>query len=387
MKSIIKKFFLIFFLAIIFSYGVIVGYYKIFPYNILQSIKHNFLNVSSNQFVIINQLTLDEQFQKYAFTKQLKKTKLAGELIYPALRTIDDLYHRNNEIFVNKELFHNAYKNIEIGVIETYYEKSNLPIVKVNYKLNNKKYEAFAYGKVLKECGNTDVLSALIIPGSGDNQSSDIFLNEKNNYHYGIINALDDVSNILVQIKPNHDARNWHNGSGRYLNENFIYNWHIMMGGSYSISYLVEAMALTKYIKSCSHKSIVAGLSQGGAATLYVALQSSPDFAIVSSGFSILSKKINWADFDQLMGIPGSEVLATSNGFIDAIRNSSTKYIFTWGKKDEMYYRSEAVNRHTAILLNNHVNFHGVSHEEGHIFPSIEIKKFLRVNLVNLKVK
>jgi predicted esterase len=198
---------------------------------------------------------------------------------------------------------------------------------------------------------------------------------------------LDDVSNILVQIKPNEDARNWHNGSGRYVNEDFIYNWHLMMGGSYSISYFVEAMALTKYIKSCSHKSIVAGLSQGGAATLFVALQSSPDLAIVSSGYSILSKKISWAGFSQLMGIPGSELLATQNSFIDAIRNSPTQYFFTWGKKENMYYRSEAINRHTAILMKNVANFNSLSHEGGHIFPSEEIKKFLTANSVNFKVK
>ena len=300
-----------------------------------------------------------------------------GRLIYPALRTIDDLYLRNNEIFVNKKIFSKAYNNIELGVTKTYYADSNLPIIGVQYNLNNKKYEAFAYGRVLRECGNTDVVSALIIPGSGDNQSSGIFLNEENNYHYGIINALDDVSNILVQIKPNEDARNFHDGSGRYLNGDFIYNWHLTMGGSYSASYLVEAMALTKYIKSCSHKSIVAGLSQGGTATLHVALQSNPDFAIVSSGYSILSEKINWAGFDQLMGIPGSELLETQNGFIDAIRNSPTQYFFTWGKKENMSYRSEAINRNTTIIMKNVANFHSVHHEQGHIFPSIEIKKFL----------
>jgi predicted esterase len=395
-NSFISKIFLIFFLVIIFSWGVIIGHYKIFPYNILQSIKHSIFNVLLNQFETIDQLTLNEQFLNYAFTKQVSQKQLkkkrerergGGGLIYPALETIDDLYLRNNEIFVNRELFFNAYNNIELGIIETYYLNSNLPIVKVNFKLNNKKYESFAYGKVLRECGKTDVLSALIIPGSGDNQSSGIFLNEKNNYHYGIINALEDVTNVLVQIKPNEDARNWHNGSGKYLNEDFIYNWHIMMGGSYSISYIVEAMALTKYIKSCSHKSIVAGLSQGGAATLYVALQSSPDFAIVSSGFSILSKQMIWAGFDQLMGIPGSEELAKPNGFINAIKNSPTKYFFTWGKKEKMYYRSEAKNRHTDLLMNNVANFNSISHEEGHIFPSEEIKKFLRANLVNLKVK
>jgi hypothetical protein len=367
-KSIIRKFFF-FFLAINFSCVARVG------------LDYNTPDVLLNQDTI-----LDEEFLNHGFTRQASQKQLSqgeeeeierGGLIYPALRTIDDLYLRNNEIFVNKKIFSKAYNNIELGVTKTYYADSNLPIIGVQYNLNNKKYEAFAYGRVLRECGNTDVVSALIIPGSGDNQSSGIFLNEENNYHYGIINALDDVSNILVQIKPNEDARNFHDGRGRYLNKDFIYNWHLTMGGSYSASYLVEAMALTKYIKSCSHKSIVAGLSQGGTATLHVALQSNPDFAIVSSGYSILSEKINWAGFDQLMGIPGSELLATQNGFIDAIRNSPTQYFFTWGKKENMSYRSEAINRNTTIIMKNVANFHSVHHEQGHIFPSIEIKKFL----------
>lgn len=83
------------------------------------------------------------------------------------------------------------------------------------------------------------------------------------------------------------------------------------------------------------------------------------------------------------MGIPNSEELVTQNGFINAIKNSPTKYFFTWGKKESLYYRSEAINRHTKLLMSNVANFHSVSHEGGHIFPSIEIKNFLRANYVN----
>jgi hypothetical protein len=78
MKSIISKIFLIFFFTIIFSYGVIVGVYKIFPYNILQSINHNFLNVSLNQPETLNQLTIDEEFLNYAFTKEVSQKHLGG---------------------------------------------------------------------------------------------------------------------------------------------------------------------------------------------------------------------------------------------------------------------------------------------------------------------
>jgi len=149
------------------------------------------------------------------------------------------------------------------------------------------------------------------------------------------------------------------------------------LGGSYSVSYLVEALALMKYLNQCSEHTVVAGLSQGGAAALYVALQASPSQAIISSGYSVLSEKVLWAGFDQLMGVPGSEIILTQDGLINSLANSTTRYLFTWGRTESLYYLEEAQNLYTASILQRVSNAFGIIHDGGHLFPVNEIRDFL----------
>ena len=318
-------------------------------------------------------------FRIHAFSKKAPKE----QLIYPPLNNIDDLYFRNKKILMNSDWYDEIYSKISVNSIIQHYKDSETPIINIGFTINKKKFNAYAYGIPLRNCGNANVSTALIIPGSGNNQSKGIYKNDKKNYHFGIIDALENVSNILVQIKPNRDARSWHNGIGKRVNGNFVYNWQIQMGGSYSLSYVIEAIALVKYIKSCSHKSIVAGLSQGGAATLYVAIESNPDIAIVASGYSILGSKIQYAGFSQLLGIPNSKTIATENGFINSINKSKTKFLFTWGLKENFDYLAEAQNKMTSILLEKINNAKGITHKGGHIFPNSEIRDFIKQHLYN----
>jgi len=321
--------------------------------------------------------TLEQSFQQYAFTDDAPP----HSLIYPKVLNTQDLYKHNQRIFVQRNFYPEAYGEIQLrNITQLDIKNNNIPIIKLNFSLKGKNYNAYAYGDI-KECGNKNVSSALIIPGSGNNQSYGIFTNDSKNYHYGILKALDNIDNILVQIKPNQDARSWHNGSGKKINDEFIINWHLSMGGSYSISYLIESLALIKYIKSCDHKSILAGLSQGGMASLYVSLQSNPTIAIISSGYSILNEKVVWAGFNQIMGIPNSEVIATPDGFINLIKSSSTKFLFTWGKLEKLYYGDEANNKHTGKLLENVPNAFYKIHPLGHKFPFAEIKQFINDKL------
>ena len=173
------------------------------------------------------------------------------------------MHQLNRSILTPRENYHHAYANISIGIAEQLHLKGT-PILKLPFTLNDIAYEAYAYGTVYKDCDRSIPSAALIIPGSGNNQSLGIYENHPNNYHYGIIEALSSVNNVYVQIKPNRDARAWHNGLGLRMSGDFVYNWQLKMGGSYSVSYLVEALALMKYLNSCSDHTIVAGLSQGG---------------------------------------------------------------------------------------------------------------------------
>ena len=353
-----------------FMYGLLVGHYKIFPFDILASIKSSLNKTQAPE------LSVSQIIQQNAFTQRAP----TSDLIYSAILGVDDLYNHNERILTPRADFLKAYENILIGKAEMI-DGDSTPILKLPFTLNGRDYNAFAYGNAFNECEGSTISAALIIPGSGNNQSQAIYQADPSNYHYGILEALNPVQKILVQIKPNRDARAWHNGAGMRVNGNFIYNWQINMGGSYSVSYLVEAMALMKYLNQCSDQTVIAGLSQGGGATLYVALQASPDLAIISSGYSVSSEQIRWAGFSQLMGVPGSEIISTQDGFIDAIKQSSTRYLFTWGRSESFYYREEAYKLNTASLLESTQNAIGVAHDGGHIFPVTEIRDFVLTDL------
>lgn len=350
-----------------FAYGVAVGHYKIFPFDTLVELNRTADEPRSQQ------LTLDQHLMQYAFTRE---SPING-LIHPEISSVEDFYQLNSSILTPRENYHDAYANISIGIAEQLHLNGSPPILKLPFTLNDIAYEAYAYGTVDEACDRSITSAALIIPGSGNKQSKGIYENDPNNIHYGIIEALSSVDDVYVQIKPNRDARAWHNGSGLRVNGDFVYNWQLRMGGSYSVSYLVEALALMKYLNLCSDHTIVAGLSQGGAAALHVSLQALPSQAIISSGYSVLGEKIHWAGFNQIMGVPGSEVIAVADSFVASLRNSTTQYLFTWGKTENWYYREEALNLHTASLLTDVPNAIGINHDGGHIFPTSEIVDFL----------
>jgi hypothetical protein len=374
-----------------FTYGVAVGHYRFFPFDTLVTLKLQADEPRTYPWAFDTLVTLklqadeprtypwalEQQLMQYAFTREAPS---AG-LIYSAISNSDEMYERNRNIFTPREDYYKAYDNILIGNAEQM-RSNETPVLRLPFTLNGRQYEAFAYGEAEAHegCESSRTSAALIIPGSGNNQSLGTYENDPTNYHYGIIEALNSLDRVYVQIKPNRDARAWHNGAGMRMGPDFVYNWQLTMGGSYSVSYLIEALALMKYLNRCSERTVVAGLSQGGAAALYVALQASPSQAIVSSGYTVLAEKGTNTDagFQQLVGVPGSEIIASPDGFIRSIRNSRTSYLFTWGRTDSLYFRQEALYSYTASLLQQVPNALGVSHDGGHIFPVNEIMNFLR---------
>ena len=359
-----RKLLLIISIGFVFIYGIAIGHYKLFPFDILYLVK-NKVHKENNKSPLYE-----------VFTEEVSNE----ELIYPSLLNLNDVYIYNKKILIPKGLYSQAYKNIKLGQIEEINMASNIEILKINFLLDKKKYSAFAYGKKIKQCENQNNSTALIIPGSGHNQSFKIYKNDPSNYHYGYHEALKEggVDNILIQIKPNNDARAWHNGFGKKVSDNFIFSWQIRMGGSFSISYLIEAMAIVKYIQSCKNKSVVMGLSQGGEAALYVALQASPTYAIISSGYSLQGEYWIPAGFDQLLGIPDSEKIAKKEKFINFISNSPTNYFFSWGDNEGLYYGTDAKNQFTKEILDTIDNATGIIHSKGHRFPVTEIQNFLK---------
>lgn len=65
------------------------------------------------------------------------------------------------------------------------------------------------------------------------------------------------------------------------MSDNYIINHALNLGGSYSVRYLVDTMAIVKQLQTSYDTVAVIVLSQGGKAALYNALQSQPDGAII----------------------------------------------------------------------------------------------------------
>ena len=271
------------------------------------------------------------------------------------------------------ENFLNAYD--EIMIMESSYLEINHGrdrIFKLDYEIGEMKYAAYAYSPKNEQRLQA---SALIIPGSGTNQSSEIYREISSNYHFGIMEALGDSIDKYVLIKPNEDCLAFHNGSKK-LKYSFIINWQLDRGASYSANYIANSLAITKYLKEKYDRVIVAGLSQGGQAALLNALQSQPDIAIVASGFSKITEKAKGSNFKQIV-IPGLRQQLSFEIIKSKIQNSSTHFLFTYGLQEKGAYKIEAEERLTCKYFSNVQSIQCEIHNGGHIFPKSIIREFL----------
>lgn len=266
-----------------------------------------------------------------------------GELYYPPITNAQEIREANIRAFVETEGFENAFEEIEVVATEQLELPSrSLPVVRVIYTYRKEIREAFSYGNMPNLCDGGR--GSMVIPGSGDNQSSAIFTGDPENYQHGILDAVSEESpdSRFIFIKQNHDFLAWHNGGGKKMHGNYVFAWHLNRGGSYSASYLVDALAFTKWMQSCFQETAVLGLSQGGAATLLVSLQSRPTYAVVASGHSLVFAQLLNSGANQIVGVPGYFDLFREEVFVDKLKESSTSWLFTWGKAEPRIYGLEA---------------------------------------------
>lgn len=179
-------------------------------------------------------------------------------------------------------------------------------------------------------------------------------------------------------IKPNEGLRAVHDGERR-LSDEFIINWHLNRGGSYSASYLLEAIALHLYLQEHAERVVLAGLSQGGQAALITALLGpEPDALVISSGYSVLSYSstsptAEWAGHNQII-VPGIAPLLAPERLAEELTFPT---LFTYGREERGVYRVEAEERLTCRALEDVEDIACVVHDDGHSFPVPEIVAFL----------
>lgn len=301
-------------------------------------------------------------------------------LLNPAIRRTNDVRALNDGIFMFSEGFDHAYECVELsGATQIASLNNDMKAVRVDYSYRGTSYSALAYGEFPGGCGYGS--AALVIPGSGNNQATAAVTRRTDNYHFGVMDALAPVDQTYVLVKPNEDALAWHNGMGAKLAGDMVWNYHVNRGGSYSVSYLVHSLAFVKWMKSCFSQTVVAGVSQGGAATLLNALQSSPTAAVVAAGHSLLFDQIEYGGHNQLLNVPGYAGLFKSTALLRALSESPSLWLFAWGLADTDYYKVEAATGYTAGVIGPLPNVDISIHEGGHVFPVADMRNFLKAIL------
>jgi hypothetical protein len=356
-------------ILIFFSYGVLAGNYKIFPYFLLQKIKQS-LNFNFDDF--FKEGTLMET----AFVQTLPDNI---PLLYPSVKNREELKNYIDEIkIVPSSEFFGIYANINSYTLS---QKTN-DIVELAYKIKKNEHKAYAY-YVSKTISNNLRCAVLIIPGSGENQA--LAIHDERGYHGTIRSTLSEYCDVFILIKPNHGYRSIHNGKKRLDADNFLYATLLNQGYSYSANYITESLAWLKFIKENYKISGVAGLSQGGGASFIVSLEAEPAFAIISSGFSLYQREITWAGFNQII-IPGLYNYYSQDFLQNVISEQKTEYFFSYSReKDGFVYEQEAESQKSCSFLEK-INFLRIScfiHNFGHVFPEEVIGIWLKERIFN----
>ncbi len=297
-------------------------------------------------------------------------------LRYPAVETLDDVTAHLEGMYFPADAFSNAYANMtllghELECVDGL--SCRYQALSVDYDVSGMQHKSYAFFR--ESQAGTGENAMLIIPGTGENQSTKIYINDASNYHHNIAEIVRPYWDMYVYVKPNEDFLAVHNGYRKLSQEAIVY--HLANdGGSYSCRYIADSMCMVRYLKNRYDRVVVAGLSQGGQATLYNAVQSKPDGAIVSSGYSVIREELSVDGLSQIL-IPGMTEYHSRMHIFNAIRDSDTEYLFTWGTEEEGAYFAEVRAGCTARFFSALDNVQCLTHAGGHEFPEAEVSAFL----------
>jgi hypothetical protein len=353
-------------LGLSFGYGVGVGFYHWPPFPLLKNAKALYENRIGRAG---GDYRGEKELLQLAFTDPLIK----GEQIRPRITSLDGIHEANRSLLLPVERFFEAYDHLEVkDATHLVLDQGATHVLKVTYDLAGTRYDAYAYAV---HASKPSYSAALIIPGSGFNQSSAIYNNDPSNYHFGIMEALGASVAKFVLIKPNEDCLAFHDGKAK-INQDFSTNWLLARGASYSAHYITNSLAITKYLQTQYGKVVVAGLSQGGYAALLNSLQSQPHVAIIASGFSVVDAQVMWSGGNQII-IPGLDQRLSVADMRSRMRPLHTSFLFTYGKDEDGTYKIEANERLTCQYLSTLQNVECRIHKQGHVFPVATIREFL----------
>jgi hypothetical protein len=344
-------------LVLAFAYGLWVGYSQGWAVEWARAVKGAWTGENRPR-----PYQRDRELLSYAFVEPM-----LPDQVYPPATTLAAVSARVNEYYLDVARFPTAYADIEVGSAET-----RGPVFLLHYQLGSA-YTAHAYVAASARAGAS--CAALIIPGSGHNESSVVFRREPDDYHFDIVGITREQCDTFVFVKPNEDFAAIHDGR-RKLSYVAITTYLLNKGGSYSAHYVANSLALEKYLRSKYARTVVLGISQGGEAALLNALQSRPTAAVVASGYSVVDETLSWSNTEQII-IPGyyrgfNEKVGTG------IASSPTRFLFTYGQRERSTFKIEAEERDTCRALAPLANVTCAVHAGGHVFPADVVRDFLR---------
>jgi hypothetical protein len=349
-----------------FSYGVAVGQYHLWPRQHIVDLHSYFFESPPKKATWFDEVFVDPA--------------IAEPIIYKAITDEEGLRKANEMMFMRVDEYAGAYDTLTLGDV-TLFNLAKRQILRVPFEYQDRKFVSYAYAPKGLRCG-TNRTAVLMIPGTGFNVSTAMLNAREDDENFGGIHVLfDHADNAFIFVKPNEDFLAVHNGFGRKLGINYIANYHLNLGGSYSASYLVQAAAVVKYLKSCHGRVGVAGYSQGGAASLLLGLLAQPDFAIVASGHSVIHNDVPISGPDQISGLVEYGKLNRTVELRNAIsQRPDTRFLFTWGLKDSSSYQIETQRKPTINALADLPNVETMIHPDGHILPGPTMRLFLEKN-------
>lgn len=354
-----KKFFLISFLsAFIFLLGIITSHLKVFPYYQLKNIYEKYL---------IPQKDVNEVQVHF-----VDPISTSFKLKYKPVSNYEQLNYLVNKYCLPIHQYDSAYDDISIL---SHFVKNN--IIGISYSYLSHIDTVYALFK--KTNSTSHNIGIIVIPGTGINQSEMIYSYNDINKNYQC--NIDDISikygDCYILVKPNEDFLAIHDGMKKISSLSFV-NYLLNKRCSYSVYYMIQSLALSKYIKSKHEKHYVIGLSQGGHAALLNSIQSSPDKAFIASGFSVLRKYPFQSENTQLI-IPSS--LIYDPDFIKSkIRSVKTDFMFTYGLSESGSYGKEAREKVTELFFKDLNNTNFFIHPKGHIYYEPAVVKFFESN-------
>lgn len=343
-----------------FGVGVMVGRYQVPPYGVIRDVTKAVRFLLGVRSLGTNG---DNEVLRFGFRNAMIPTQR-----YPAVRTIEALSERLNGLLVPVAPLESIASGVRLGSST----RDSLGL-HLEFGVRGKRLVADAYVEMART--TSPDCAALVVPGSGLDEGSRIVQRLPYDYHGPVLDWITPRCDAYVFVKPNEDYAAIHDGQRRLTNK-FVVAYLLNGGGSYSLTYVTQLIALTKSLQASYARVALIGLSQGAHAALLAGIATAPTSVLVASGYSVLYDRVEYADLDQLM-IPGLTRLYGADSLAAKMARQPTAFAFTFGTEDEGPIRFDARSELTCARFRAVANVRCLIAPIRHEFVRAEVERAL----------